>query len=77
MLAVANRRRRASGGSDLRSLGNALEDADWVQRKLPQLARRHRADLIHHPLPALARGAGRAQVITVHDLAFWHDPRRL
>lgn len=73
MLAVANRRRRASGGSDLRSLGNAL-DADWVQWKLPQLARRHRADLIHHLLPALARSGGRAQGITVHDLAFWHDP---
>lgn len=74
VLAVANRRRRASGGSDLRSLRNAADDADWVYRRLPQLARRHRADVIHHPLPALARSAGRAQVITVHDLAFWHDP---
>lgn len=74
VLAVANRRRRAPGAGGLRSLGNALRDGDWVQRRLPQLARRHRADVIHHPLPALACGAGRAQAITVHDLAFLHHP---
>ncbi len=74
VLAVANQRRRASGGRHLRSLRNAVEDADWVHRRLPRLARRHRADVIHHPLPALARNAGRAQIITVHDLAFLHDP---
>lgn len=74
VLAVANRRRRASGGGGLPSLRNALGDADWLHRRLPRLARRHRADVIHHPLPAFAWAAGRAQAITVHDLAFMHHP---
>jgi glycosyltransferase involved in cell wall biosynthesis len=74
VLAVADRRRRAPGGGGAGSLRNALADADWVHRRLPRLADRHRADVIHHPLPALAREAGRAQVITVHDLAFLAHP---
>ena len=45
-----------------------------MQVALPALARRHRADVIHHPLPAWSRRAGCAQVITVHDLAFVAHP---
>src|SRR5205807_3399263 len=33
-----------------------------------------RADVIHHPLPAHARGAGVPQVVTLHDLAFERLP---
>ena len=74
VLAVANGSRRAPGRGGLRSVRNALADADWVQRRLPRLAARHHADVIHHPLPALAHDAGRAQAITVHDLAFLAHP---
>ena len=43
---------------------------------MPRLARTLRADVIHHPLPALAPVASSAQVITVHDLAFERLPHR-
>jgi glycosyltransferase involved in cell wall biosynthesis len=47
-----------------------------VAVELPRLARKLRADVIHHPLPAFAPVASSAQVITVHDLAFERLPDR-
>ena len=41
---------------------------------LPRLARESNADVLHHPLPAFARGAACPQVVTVHDLAFERLP---
>ena len=63
----------------VRSAANAMLDAAWVGVGLPLAARRARADVIHHPLPASSRGAPCAQVVTVHDVAFerhpeWYDP---
>lgn len=62
-----------------RSAANALLDAAWLAVGLPRAARHARADVIHHPLPARSLAAGRAQVVTVHDVAFerhpeWFDP---
>ena len=62
-----------------RSAANALLDAAWVGVGLPLAARRARANVIHHPLPARSLGARCAQVVTVHDVAFerhpdWYDP---
>jgi len=68
---VANERRRPPGTGSAR---NWLADAAWVQRELPRRARTLGADVVHHPLPAHARAAGTAQVITVHDLAFERLP---
>ena len=68
---VANERRRPPGTGSTR---NWLADAAWVQRELPRRARTVGADVVHHPLPAHARAAGTAQVITVHDLAFERLP---
>jgi len=45
-------------------------DADRAAR----LARTARADVLHHPLPALAVRAPCPQVVTVHDLAFERLP---
>ena len=68
---VANERRRPPGTGSAR---NWLADTAWVQRELPRRARTLGADVVHHPLPAHARAAGTAQVITVHDLAFERLP---
>lgn len=65
---AANERRALPGTGSSRR--NALEDARWVQGDLRRLARRHRADVIHHPLPASTAAASVPQVVTVHDLAF-------
>jgi len=76
----ARRRRRPAPGRSrahgrvLWSAVNALLDAGWVQVALRVKARRARADVIHHPLPAWMWRAPCAQVITVHDLAFEHLP---
>ena len=75
----ARRRRPAPGrsrahGRVLRSAVNALLDVGWVQAALRLKARRARADVIHHPLPAWMWLAPCAQVITVHDVAFEHMP---
>lgn len=74
VIAVANPRRRPPGGGGMASARNALADVRWTQHELPRLARAHRADVIHHPLPAHARAARVPQVITVHDLAFLQEP---
>jgi glycosyltransferase involved in cell wall biosynthesis len=53
---------------------NLLADRRWVQRGLPQFAADTGADLVHHPLPAIARQPPCPQVVTVHDLAFETHP---
>lgn len=68
---VADTRRRAPAGGGTASAANALEDMRWTQYELPRRARAARADVLHHPLPALAHVRRTLpQVITVHDLAF-------
>lgn len=62
--------------SPLRSAANAMGDLVWLHVSLPGAARRARADLIHHPLPAHAPLARCAQVVTVHDAAFLRLPER-
>jgi glycosyltransferase involved in cell wall biosynthesis len=74
VLTVANARRGPPAGGGLGSLRNLLADLWWSEVALPRLARRLGAEVIHHPLPAVARGSGIAQVITVHDLAFERLP---
>ena len=61
--------RFAPGRSSAR---NAAADAWWTQVELPRRARRARADLVHHPLPAHSPGV--RNVVTVHDLAFDAHP---
>jgi glycosyltransferase involved in cell wall biosynthesis len=51
---------------------NLLADLTWAQLELPRQARRHAADVIHHPLPA--RSPRFPQVVTVHDLSFERLP---
>ncbi|MDQ4040458.1 MAG: glycosyltransferase family 4 protein, partial [Actinomycetota bacterium] len=46
----------------------------WTQVALPRRARAAGADVLHHPLPALARRTPCPQVVTVHDLAFERLP---
>ncbi|MDQ6607998.1 MAG: glycosyltransferase family 4 protein [Actinomycetota bacterium] len=67
---VANIRRRPPAGGGPGSLRNLGGDIWWATAELPRLARRSRADLIHHPLPAHSPGAGIRQLITVTDLAY-------
>jgi glycosyltransferase involved in cell wall biosynthesis len=62
---AANPRRRPPGDGSLR---NAAADAWWARVELPRRAAEHRADVVHHPLPAHSPGV--RNVITVHDLAF-------
>lgn len=64
------RRGRPGAGSPVRSAVNALLDLHWLHRGLPGAARRLRADVVHHPLPAHSRGLRCAQVATFHDVAF-------
>jgi glycosyltransferase involved in cell wall biosynthesis len=71
---VANRRRRQPAGGGLGSVRNLVTDRWWTTVELPRLARRLRAEVIHHPLPALAPASRVPQVITVHDLAFERLP---
>jgi glycosyltransferase involved in cell wall biosynthesis len=65
-----NARRRLPAGGGLGSVRNLLADQRWTEIELPKLARKARADLIHHPLPTIAHTARMPQVVTVHDLAF-------
>ena len=74
VIEVADRRRRAPAGGGLGSIRNLLRDRWWAAVELPRLARRARADVVHHPLPAHARGMGAPQVITVMDLSFERLP---
>ncbi|MBW3652755.1 MAG: glycosyltransferase family 4 protein [Actinobacteria bacterium] len=71
---VANPRRGAPGGGRVSSVRNLAADVHWTDVVLPQLARRHEADVVHHGLPAHASGCEVPQVITVHDLAFARLP---
>lgn len=57
-----------------RSARNLVAGVAWTHRDLATAARRARADVLHHPLPARSSGAGIPQVITVHDLAFERLP---
>jgi glycosyltransferase involved in cell wall biosynthesis len=72
LIEAANSRRRPPAGGGLGSVRNLAADQWWSAVALPRLARRHRADLVHHPLPALARAA--VGVVTVTDLAFERFP---
>jgi glycosyltransferase involved in cell wall biosynthesis len=76
VVAAANRRRRAPAGGGIGSIRNLLADAWWTTFALPRLARRDRAGLIHHPLPARAPLTRTPEVITVHDLAFERLPEQ-
>ena len=67
--------RSRARGRLLWSALNALLDLLWLQVALRRRARRARADVIHHPLPAWMWRAPCAQAITVHDLAFEHLPQ--
>ncbi len=71
---AANERRPEPAGGGLASARNLAHDAWWTQVELPRRARGARADVLHHPLPALAARAGVAQVVTIHDLAFERLP---
>ena len=71
---ASNPRRRQPGGGGRRSAANYAVDEWWTAVELPRLARQHDADVLHHPLPALAARAPCPQVVTVHDLAFERLP---
>jgi glycosyltransferase involved in cell wall biosynthesis len=79
-LVEARRHRRPAPGRSRRrgrflwSAINAVLDIAWLQVSLRRHARRARADVIHHPMPAWMWRAPCAQAITVHDLAFEHLP---
>ena len=80
VIEASNARRRDPGGGGSRSAANYAGDEWWTAVELPRLAREHRADVLHHPLPAFAPRSPCPQVVTVHDLAFerlpWaFDPR--
>jgi glycosyltransferase involved in cell wall biosynthesis len=76
VVTAANPARHAPGGGGRASLANAAADLRWTELTLPRRARRAGAEVIHHPLPAHAHRPrpSRAQVITVHDLAFERRP---
>lgn len=74
LVEVADERRRPPGGGGLASLRNHLTDRAWLRRRLPQLAADVGAQVVHHPLPAIARQPPSRQVLTVHDLAFETHP---
>ena len=65
-----NERRSPPGGGGAGSARNAAADTWWSEVELPRLARRAKADVIHHALPARAHGRAIPQVVTVYDLAF-------
>jgi glycosyltransferase involved in cell wall biosynthesis len=71
---AANERRPAPAGGGLASARNLALDEWWTQVELPRRARAARADVVHHPLPALAARAPCPQVVTLHDLAFERLP---
>jgi glycosyltransferase involved in cell wall biosynthesis len=62
----------AGGGAG--SARNLARDTWWTQVELPRRARDVLADVLHHPLPALALRAPCPQVVTIHDLAFERLP---
>jgi glycosyltransferase involved in cell wall biosynthesis len=79
VVCVSQKRRLRPGGAGrrrnpLRSAANLGLDSAWTRYGLARAARLARADVLHHPLPAHAPGAGCPQVVTVHDVAFEHHP---
>lgn len=68
------RRLRRGAGNPLRSAVNAVLDWLWLHLGLPRAARKARADVVHHPLPAYSGRIQATQVATVHDLAFLRHP---
>jgi glycosyltransferase involved in cell wall biosynthesis len=74
VVAAADERRPPPAGGGAGSARNLARDAWWTQVALPRRAREANADVLHHPLPALARTAPCPQVVTVHDLAFERLP---
>jgi len=73
---IANPRRRPPAGGGLGSVRNLVADRWWTALELPRLAKRTGADVIHHPLPTIARSSPMPQAITVHDLAFERVPEQ-
>jgi glycosyltransferase involved in cell wall biosynthesis len=71
---AANERRPPPAGGGAGSARNLAVDAWWTQVELPRRARAARADVLHHPLPALAARAPCPQAVTLHDLAFERLP---
>jgi len=74
VIEAADERRPAPAGGGAGSARNLARDAWWTQVALPRRARAARADVLHHPLPVLARRAPCPQVVTIHDLAFERLP---
>ncbi len=74
VIAAANDRRPDPAGGGAGSARNLALDTHWTQVQLPRRARQARADVLHHPLPALALRAPCPQVVTLHDLAFERLP---
>jgi glycosyltransferase involved in cell wall biosynthesis len=64
------RRLRPGGRNPARSGANVLLDMLWLHAGLPRAARRARADVVHHTLPAHSRRIEAPQVATVQDVAF-------
>ncbi|MGI9100186.1 MAG: glycosyltransferase family 4 protein [Solirubrobacteraceae bacterium] len=76
VVGAANDRRPAPAGGGAASARNLALDEWWTQVELPRRARAARADVLHHPLPALAVRAPCPQVVTLHDLAFERLPEQ-
>lgn len=74
VIEAANTRRPAPAGGGAGSARNLALDVLWSQFELPRRAREARADVLHHPLPALAQRAPCPQVVTLQDLAFERLP---
>ncbi|HEY1590465.1 MAG TPA: glycosyltransferase family 1 protein [Solirubrobacteraceae bacterium] len=74
VIEAADERRAPPAGGGLGSVRNLMRDSWWGEVELPRLAVNARADVIHHPLPARARGAHVPQVATVADVAFERVP---
>ncbi len=74
VIEAANERRRAPAGGGAGSARNLALDEWWTQVELPRRAGAAHADVLHHPLPALAVHAPCPQVVTLHDLAFERLP---
>jgi alpha-1,3-rhamnosyl/mannosyltransferase len=71
---AANPRRKPPAGGGAGSWLNLATDTWWSEVELPRRARAAGADVLHHPLPALAARCPCPQVVTVHDLAFERYP---
>ncbi|MDP1846253.1 MAG: glycosyltransferase family 1 protein [Solirubrobacteraceae bacterium] len=71
---AADSGRPPPAGGGLGSVRNLARDRWWTQVALPRRAQAAGADVLHHPLPAHARDAPCAQVVTLHDLAFERLP---